>query len=214
MKRNILSPTARAEIILRELKKMYPTVKPALNYSNPFEFLIAVVLSAQCTDRMVNKVTASLFQKYKTLNDYVKVDLAQFEQDIRSIGLYKSKAKNILQTMNILKEQYNGEVPNKMELLITLPGVGRKTANVVLGEIYKTAVGIAVDTHVRRLSQLYGLTQHDNPEKIEKDLMKIIPQVEWPEFTLRMIEYGRQYCPARKHDHERCPLTLALESSK
>lgn len=200
----------RADIVLRELKKLYLTVKPALNYSTPLEFLIAVVLSAQCTDVMVNKVTATLFQKYKSLEDYCKATLPDFEQDIRSIGLYKSKAKNILATVHILQDQYNGIIPSTMEELTSLPGVGRKTANVVMGEIYNKAEGIAVDTHVRRLSQLYGLTTNSVPEKIEKDLMEIIPQPEWPDFTLRMIEYGREYCPARKHDHENCPLTKAL----
>ena len=210
MKNNLSTQQIRATIVLNTLKKLYPTVKPALSYSNPLEFLIAVVLSAQCTDAMVNKVTATLFHKYKTLEDYVNADLETFQQDIKSIGLYKGKAKNILATVQILQSQYNGIIPDDMELLITLPGVGRKTANVVLGEIYHKPVGIAVDTHVRRLSQLYGLTSHSDPVKIEKDLMAILPQTEWTEFTLRMIEYGREYCTARKHDHERCPLTVAL----
>lgn len=201
----------KADIVLKTLKKLYPDVKPALDYSTPLEFLIAVILSAQCTDIQVNKVTAILFKKYKKMQDYCNVSLEEFEQDIKSIGLYKGKAKNILQTVKIIQEQYKGIIPDTLEVLVTLPGVGRKTANVVLGEIYKTAVGIAVDTHVKRLTQLYRLTIHDNPEKIEQDLMKLIPQTEWSDFTLRLIEYGREYCPARKHNHVECPLTIALK---
>lgn len=200
-----------ADIVLKTLKKLYPDVKPALDYSTPLEFLIAVILSAQCTDIQVNKVTAILFKKYKKMQDYCNVSLEEFEQDIKSIGLYKGKAKNILQTVKIIQEQHKGIIPDTLEVLVTLPGVGRKTANVVLGEIYKTAVGIAVDTHVKRLTQLYRLTIHDNPEKIEQDLMKLIPQTEWSDFTLRLIEYGREYCPARKHNHVECPLTIALK---
>lgn len=206
-----ISLEKRAALILHELKKLFPTVESALHASNPIEFLFAVMMSAQTTDKQVNKVTDILFQKYKTLNDYVNTTLEDFSDDIRQIGLYKSKAKNILQTAKIIKIDFDGKVPNSMENLLNLPGVGRKTANVVLGNIYKKPVGIAVDTHVKRLAKLYGLTNHTDPVKIEKDLMNIIPQEEWTDLTHRLIEYGRQYCPARKHDHENCPLTIALK---
>jgi endonuclease III len=201
----------RASIILTELNKLFPTVESALNASNPIEFLIAVVMSAQTTDKQVNKVTETLFKKYKTLDDYVNATFEEFSYDIRQIGLYKSKAKNILQTVKIIKNDFDGKVPNTMEDLLNLPGVGRKTANVVLGNVYKAPVGIAVDTHVKRLAKLYGLTEYTDPVKIEKDLLKIIPQEEWTDFTHRFIEYGRQYCPARKHDHDNCPLTISLK---
>lgn len=200
----------RVGIIVNKLNELFPHPKPALNYSNSIEFLFAVILSAQCTDVRVNIVTKKLFQKYPTLEDYVHADLLVFEQDIKSTGFYHNKAKNILATSKILSQKYNGVIPNTMDELLLLPGVARKTANVVLTEIYHKSEGIAVDTHVRRLSMVYGLTKEDSPEKIEKDLMKIIPKSEWPHITLRLIEYGRHYCPAKKHRHELCPLTLAL----
>lgn len=202
----------KARIIISKLKELFPDVKPALNYSTDFEFLVAVILSAQCTDKQVNKVTKNLFKKYKTIEDYAKADLSEFEKDIKSTGFYKNKAKNIVQTAKIIVEKYDGKIPKSMEEMIKLPGVGRKTANVVLGNLYGIKSGIAVDTHVIRLSRLYGLTQEKSPEKIEKDLLKIIPKDEWTDFTLRMIEYGRKYCPARKHNHEECPLTIALKT--
>lgn len=196
-----------AKKIIAKLKKLFPNAKISLDYSNNWELLVAVILSAQCTDKMVNKVTEKLFKKYKSLDDYVKAHPEEFEQDIRSTGFYKNKAKNILSTAKIIKEKFRGKVPNTMKYLLTLRGVARKTANVVLGNAYGIYEGIAVDTHVRRLSKLYSLTNHDNPDKIEQDLMKIIPRKEWFDFTYRMIEYGRIYCPARKHDHEKCPLS-------
>lgn len=204
----------RGQIIVDTLKKLYPTTKSALNYTTPWEFLVAVILSAQCTDARVNIVTKSLFGKYKAVKDYANANVLEFEQDIKSTGFYRNKAKNILATAKIIHEEYQDTLPQTMDELLTLPGVARKTANVVLGGIYGKAVGIAVDTHVRRLSNVYGLTTEQNPEKIEKDLMVIIPQNEWIEFTLRMIDYGREYCPAKKHDHENCPLYRALREKQ
>lgn len=201
----------RAKIIVTKLKKFFPTTKSALNYTTPFEFLVAVILSAQCTDARVNIVTADLFKKYKNLEDYANADLNEFEQDIRSTGFYKNKAKNVLATAKIIKEKYNGKLPQTMEEMLELPGVARKTGNVVLGEIYDVYPGVAVDTHVKRISKLYGLTDETDPTKIERDLMKILPQEEWFEFTLRVIDYGRKYCQAKKHDHANCPLVLALK---
>jgi len=200
----------QARIIVKELKKLFPHPKIFLKYSNNWELLVAVILSAQCTDIMVNKVTEKLFKKYKTFNDYTKADIKEFEQDVRSTGFYHNKAKNILATAKLIKEKFKGKVPNTMDNLLSLHGVARKTANVVLGNAFGIVEGIAVDTHVRRLSKLYRLTTYDDPEKIEQDLMKILPKKDWFKFTYLMIEYGRKYCPAKKHDHENCPLVKIL----
>ncbi|MBI3273782.1 MAG: endonuclease III [Candidatus Colwellbacteria bacterium] len=178
-----------------------------LNYSNNWELLVAVILSAQCTDKKVNEVTVQLFKKYRTLDDYVNANIKEFEKDVRSTGFYHNKAKNILASAKIIKEKFGGKVPAAMSELLTLPGVARKTANVVLGNAYGIVEGIAVDTHVKRLSRILGLTSETNPDKIEKDLMEIIPKNEWFDFTYRLIDYGRKYCSAKPHDHANCPLT-------
>lgn len=191
--------------IIKDLEKLFPSPKIALNYDNPIELLIAVVLSAQTTDKQVNVVTTDLFKKYKSLNDYLKIPLPEFEQDIKRIGLYKGKAKNIKAALEVISKKYNGKIPDNMAELIKLPGVGRKTANVLLYNIYGKTEGIAVDTHVRRLAQLFGLSNSDNPDKIEEDLMKIVPKEKWGEITYLLIDYGRAYCPARCK-HTDCPL--------
>ncbi|OGK15358.1 endonuclease III [Candidatus Roizmanbacteria bacterium RIFCSPHIGHO2_01_FULL_39_12c] len=196
--------------IIHRLKELLPGAKIILKYSNDWELLVAVILSAQCTDKMVNKVTDKLFKKYKTLDDYVSAELDEFKVSIRSTGFFRNKAKNILAAAKTVKEKFGGKVPDNMDEILTLPGVARKTANVVLGNAYGVVEGIAVDTHVKRLSKLYGLTKHDNPDKIERDLMKIIPKKDWFRFTYLMIDYGRKYCPARKHDHKNCPLVKLL----
>ena len=195
----------KAEKILEELKKLYPAVKIALNYSTPWELLVAVILSARNTDKKVNEVTEKLFKKYKTIEDFKNADISSLEKDLSNLGLFRQKAKFVKTTAQIISEKYNGKVPNKMEDLVTLPGVGRKTANVVLGNIYGIVEGIAVDTHVTRLSKLFGLTENSNPDKIEKDLMEILPKSEWFDFTNRMIAYGRSSCPAHCK-HLTCPL--------
>lgn len=210
---NIDGKKKLAEKIIKTLKKLFPDAKIVLKYSNNWELLVAVILSAQCTDKMVNKVTEKLFRKHKTLNDYVDADAKEFERDIKSCGFYKNKTKNILTTAKMIKKKFKGKVPNTMKDLLTLRGVARKTANVVLGNAFGIYEGIAVDTHVRRLSKLYSLTNHDNPDKIEQDLMKIIPQKDWFKFTYLMIEYGRKYCPARQHDHKNCPLVKVKDLS-
>lgn len=197
----------RAAKIVAVLKKLFPDAKIALKYSNNWELLVAVILSAQCTDKKVNEVTAKLFKKYKTLNDYVRADQKEFEKDIKPTGFYRNKAKNILASARIIKERFGGKVPCSMEELLTLPGVARKTANIVLGNGCGIVEGIAVDTHVRRLSIKLGLTKNTDPDKIEKDLMQLLPKKEWFNFTYRMIEYGRQICPARKHECKNHPLT-------
>lgn len=200
----------RAKIVLRELKKLYPKPLMALHYSTHWELLFAVMMSAQTTDAQVNKVTEVLFTKYPTLSSYLHADPTTFEQDISSIGLYKSKAKNILQTARMLEEQYGGILPKTLEEITQFPGCGRKTANVVLGAAYNIAYGIAVDTHVTRLAQKFGLTKHKDPKKIEKDLMEIIPKKEWAQFTIRMIQYGRDHSPARRKTLDD-PISLALK---
>lgn len=197
----------RALKVIRVLKKIFPNAKIVLNYNNTWELLVAVILSAQCTDKMVNKVTEKLFKKYKTLDDYVKADQKEFEQDVKSTGFYHNKAKNILASARIVKNKYAERVPDTMEELLTLPGVARKTANIILGNAYGKVEGIAVDTHVRRLSIKLGLTEKTDPNKIEQDLMKLLPKKEWFDFTYRIIEYGRHICPARKHDCKEHPLT-------
>ncbi len=202
----------RAEIILKTLKKLYPQPKKFLDSSNNHEFLFAVILSAQTTDKNVNKVTPKLFQTFKTLKKYAKATPEHIQECIPQINYYRAKSKHIQATAQVLLEKYNGIVPNTLEELTTLPGVGRKTANVVLGNLYGIIEGIAVDTHVIRLSQKLGLSKNTNPKKIEQDLMKLLPKEEWFNFTNRLICYGREYCHAKAHDHDSCPLKKALES--
>ncbi|MEI6479634.1 MAG: endonuclease III [bacterium] len=197
----------RALKIVRTLKKIYPRERVFLNFKTPLELLIAVILSAQCTDKKVNEVTKKLFKKYKTLNAYLNADKTEFENDIRPTGFYKTKAKHILATVKLIKSQFLGRVPNTMEELLTLKGVGRKTANIVLESAYGIIVGIPVDTHVRRLARIWGLTKESNPVKIEKDLMELIPRKEWAGLSYRIIAYGREHCPSKKHQHKECPIS-------
>ena len=193
--------------LLAKLKKLFPDAGMVLNYSNNFELLTAVILSAQCTDKMVNKVTKELFKKYTTLNDYINADVTQFEQDIRQTGFYKNKAKNVLGAAKAIVERFSGKIPRTMEEMLTIPGVARKTANVVLGNAYGIVLGIAVDTHVRRFAIRFDLSDYTDPVRIEQDLMKLLPKKEWFNFTYYMIEYGRQVCKANKHDCTDHPLT-------
>lgn len=196
----------RVKKLIRKLRTLFPEAKMVLNYSNNWELLVAVVLSAQCTDKMVNKVTEKLFKKYPTLADYTKANLQEFEQDIKSTGYYRAKARNILKAAQVVQETFNGKIPKTIEELTTIPGVGRKTANVVLGNAYGIYGGIAVDTHVKRFATRFDLTDHVDPVKIEKDLMEIIPQKDWFDFTYLAIEYGRNIAPARKYDTTKDPL--------
>ena len=186
----------RVSGILKALKEEYPQAKCALNFSSPLEMLVATILSAQCTDKMVNKVTESLFKKYRTAKDYAQADLKGLEQDIRSTGFYRNKAKNIREACRIIMEN-GGKVPQTMNGLIELPGVARKTANIVLGNSFGIVQGIAVDTHVRKFSLKSGLSKNKNPDKIEKDLMEAIPKREWFVFTYRVIDHGRD-CKYKK----------------
>ncbi|MEK7498470.1 MAG: endonuclease III [Patescibacteria group bacterium] len=200
----------KATKILRILKKLFPDVGMMLRYSDNWELLVAVMLSAQCTDKKVNEVTEKLFRKYKTLDDYIGARSREFEKDIYSTGFYRSKAKHILAATRMLKEKFGGEIPCTMNEIMMLPGVARKTANVVLGNAYGIVEGIAVDTHVKRLARVSGLSNQTDPNKIEKDLMAIIPKKDWFVTTYRLIEYGRKYCPAKRHKHEECPLTKVI----
>jgi endonuclease-3 len=195
-----------AQDVFKTLKRLFPEAGMILKYGNPWELLVAVELSAQCTDLRVNIVTEKLFKKYPTLEDYIDADPQEFEKDIFQTGFYKNKTKNILAAARVVKERFGGVLPKTMREMLTIPGVGRKTANVVLGNAYGLAEGIAVDTHVMRLAQVLGLSRHKTPEKIERDLMKKIPQKEWFHATYLLIDYGRKYCTARPHDHAKCPL--------
>jgi len=197
----------RVLAVAQELERLFPDAKIALNYSNHWELLVAVVLSAQCTDKKVNEVTARLFKKYPTLADYLAADRTEFEEDIRQTGFFRNKAKNVLASAEMVRSKFDGRVPQKMEDLLSLPGVARKTANIVQGNAFGIVEGIAVDTHVRRLSLKLGLTEYDDPNKIEKELMQLLPREQWFKFTYRMIDYGRNICPARKHGCQDHPLT-------
>ncbi|MBI2047831.1 MAG: endonuclease III [Parcubacteria group bacterium] len=187
----------RADALLKELKKLFPHPKIALVHSNNWELLVAVILSAQCTDKKVNEVTAKLFKKYKTLDAYVEANKKEFEKDVHSTGFFRNKTKNILASAKMVKQKFNGKVPHTMEELLTLPGVARKTANIVLGNAFGIVEGIAVDTHVMRFARRFGLSREKSPEKIERDLMALFPKKEWFTLSYRLIEYGRKHCTAR-----------------
>ncbi|UCH88832.1 MAG: endonuclease III [Thermoplasmata archaeon] len=203
----------RAMKILKILKKTYPDAKIALNYNSPFELLIATILSAQCTDERVNIVTKKLFSKYKHPEDYVKVEAVELEDDIRSTGFYKQKTKSIQNAAAMLIDEYNSEVPDNMDDLIKLPGVARKTANIVLGNGMGITAGIAVDTHVKRLSQLLDLSKNSQPDKIEADLMEQIPKRDWTAFSHLLQAHGRAVCKARKPRCNECKLNELCPSS-
>ena len=192
--------------IIKILEKEYGDVDIALHFSNVFELMVATILSAQCTDKRVNIVTSTLFKKYKTIKDYANADLKEFENDIKSTGFYRNKAKNIIATANIVLDKFNGVVPKTMEELITLKGVARKTANIVLGSGYGINVGIAVDTHVIRLTNLIGLSKNSDPKKIEQDLMKIIPKKYWKNISFTIQTLGRRVCIARRPKCDICPI--------
>jgi len=193
--------------VYERLKKLYGKQKIALNFSSPIELLIAVILSAQCTDKTVNKVTEKLFKKYKTLEDYTNANLDDFKKDIKSIGLYNTKSKNILSTCKIIKEKYNGIVPNTMEDLVGLNGVGRKTANIVLSTIYGINSGIAVDTHMLRINYYLGLiSDRYNAAKGEQELMKILDKKFWNKYSYLVIQHGRECCKAGRVGNGDCVL--------
>ena len=203
----------RAPEILKRLSKAYPDAHVALNFSNPLECLVATILSAQCTDERVNIVTKDLFKKYRSAKDYLKVTDSELAADIKSTGFFNQKAKSIRGACARIVEVYGGKVPDTMEDLITLPGVARKTANIVLGNSYGVVEGIAVDTHVRRLSERLGFSNEKDPDKIEQDLMRSIPRKRWFDFTYALIDHGRSICVARKPRCEECPVSDLCPSS-
>ena len=202
----IKDPKKRTAEIIRRLKKAYPDAQCALNHSNAFELLIATILSAQCTDVRVNIVTADLFRKYKGPQDFLGVSQTELEKDIHSTGFFRNKARNIQAACRRIIEEYNGLVPHTMDELLTLGGVARKTANVVMGNAFGIASGVVVDTHVSRLSQRLGLTEKTSPEKIERDLEQLVPKRNWVMFSHWLIYHGRQVCHARKPKCPECVL--------
>jgi len=203
----------RTRDIIRRLKRAYPDAKTALNYSNPFELLIATILSAQSTDVRVNIVTADLFRKYKKPEDYLKVPPSELEKDIHSTGFFRNKTKSIQGTAKMLTEEYGGEVPHTMDELLELPGVARKTANVVLGNAFGVKAGVVVDTHVTRLSHRLALSEEKTAEKIEQDLIPIVPKKDWVIFPHLMIYHGRKICKARNPLCEECTIEKLCPSS-
>jgi endonuclease-3 len=203
----------RTEKIIKLLKRAHPDAKCALNHSNAFELLIATILSAQCTDERVNKVTADLFRKYRQPEDYLKVAATELQEDIRTTGFFRNKTKSIQGACKLLVEEFDGEVPQSMEELLKFPGVARKTANVVLGVAYGKAEGVVVDTHVSRLSHRLKLTRHKDAVKIERDLMEIVPRKNWIEFAHLLIFHGRRICKARRPLCEECVVEELCPSS-
>ncbi len=233
-----MADNKRAAMAVQILKKSYPNAKIVLQYGSPWELLVAVILSAQCTDVMVNKVTEKLFAKYRTLEDYVRADLHEFEADIKSTGFYRAKAKNILAAAHLIKEKFKRRVPKIMEELLTIPGVARKTANVVLGNAYGVVEGIAVDTHVSRLSQRLRLVdlgkiggkkefsftkngrrvvdfkKDADPVKIERELMGVIPKKDWFATTYMLIDHGRAVCKSQNPNCASCVLNTLCPASR
>ena len=203
----------RAPEIIKRLSKAYPGAHVALDFTNPLECLVATILSAQCTDERVNMVTKTLFAKYGTAEDYLKVPEAELAADIRPTGFFNQKTRSIRGACARIVEVYGGEVPKTMEDLITLPGVARKTANIVLGSSYGVVEGIAVDTHVRRVGERLGFTAQSDPNKIEQDLMRLIPKKRWFDFTYVIIDHGRAICVARKPRCAECPVNDLCPSS-
>jgi endonuclease III len=208
-----VNPAPAQEVVAR-LKSEYPDARTELDWSNPLELLVATMLSAQTTDVQVNRVTQSLFAKYHTAKDYAEADPEELEEDLRPTGFYRNKARSLRNMAGALVEEHEGEVPSTMRELVALPGVGRKTANVVLGNAFGVDEGIVVDTHVRRVSGRLGLTQNKDPEKIERDLMKIVPERDWTVFSHLLILHGRRTCKARKPDCPNCALNDICPSAE
>ncbi len=204
---------ARTLLIIRRLKRVFPDARCSLNHSNPFELLVATILSAQCTDERVNIVTADLFRKYTKPEDYLKVSPHELEKDIQSTGFFRNKTKSIQGTSKVLTEEYGGQVPHTMDELLELPGVARKTANVVLGNAFGIKAGVVVDTHVTRLSHRLAFSREKTAEKIEQDLIQIVPKKDWVIFPHLMIAHGRKICKARNPLCAECPIEKLCPSS-
>jgi endonuclease-3 len=203
----------RTKKIISLLRKAYPDARCSLNHTNALELLVATILSAQCTDERVNIVTADLFRKYQNAEDYLKVPVAELEQDIRSTGFFRNKARSIQGACKLIVENFGGQVPQDFDELLTLPGVARKTANVVMGNAFGVASGVVVDTHVSRITQLLGLTDNTMPEKIERDLIEVVPQKDWIDFSHLLIYHGRAVCIARRPQCDKCTLEKLCPSS-
>lgn len=204
----------RAIEILIRLKRLYPEAPCTLNYETPVQLLVATILSAQCTDERVNQVTPELFRRFPTAAALAGANVEDIESLIRSTGFYRNKAKNILGACRMIMAEFGGEVPKRMEELLKLPGVARKTANVVLAHAYDIHIGVTVDTHVKRLSNRLGLTEHTDPIRIERDLMRLLPQPEWENWSIRLIYHGRAICQARKPLCEACVLADICPSAE
>jgi endonuclease-3 len=197
---------ARLQRLDRALKKLFPNAATELRFKTPWQFLVAVQLSAQCTDRRVNIVTRELFKRYKTLEDYISADPHEFEHLIRSCTFFRNKARNILAAARYVKERHGGRLPKTIPEMVKIPGVGRKTANVILSDLYEIAEGITVDTHVIRFAQRFDLSYHRDAVRIERDLMRLVPKKEWPHLSHRIVFYGRYLAPARRYDTSKDPL--------
>ena len=204
----------RIRQIIRILRKIYPKSHTSLHYRTPVQLLISTILSAQCTDERVNQITPSLFSKYKKAFDFANADGSVLEQEIRSTGFYRNKARNIISACRKIVAEFGGEVPDSMEKLITLPGVARKTANIVLSSCFRKAEGIAVDTHVRRLAERLGLSKNKYPGKIEQDLMRIVPKKDWLDFNYILVNHGRSICKARKPRCQECVIMKFCPSAE
>lgn len=201
---------ARAKKVVARLKRILPAAGMMLRYGTSWELMVAVQLSAQCTDKKVNEVTPALFARYPTVHDYAVAEPREFERLIYQTGFYRNKTKNIIAAARMVEEEFCGTLPKTMEEMLRIPGVARKTANVVLGNAYNVVEGIAVDTHVKRLANVLGLSNERDANKIERDLMEIIPMKDWFRATYLLIEFGRKYCPARRHDHVACLRLLGV----
>lgn len=210
MAKSFAPPPKRIGPILQILKRTYPDARCSLTFHNPLQLLVATILSAQCTDALVNQVTEGLFKKYQTAADYARADLAELTQDLSRVNFYRNKANSIQLACHVLVERFGGLVPNRMEDLLTLHGVARKTANVVLGNAFGIAEGVMVDTHVMRLSQRLGLTAQTNRDKIEQDLMRLVPKARWIRFAHLIIEHGRKICKAKTPRCRDCSLGQSL----
>lgn len=197
---------ARARRAVKVLDRLYPQAEVFLDHGSPWELVVAVSLSAQSTDKQINQVTKGLFKRYRTVKEYAEADQDELEQLIFSSGFYRAKARNLKRAAQMVLDRFGGEVPGTMEELTQLPGVARKTANIVLQSAFDVVVGIPTDTHVLRFASRYGFSDETDPVKVERDLMAFFPKASWKKLSYQLVSYGREWCPARKHDHEQCPL--------
>lgn len=204
----------RIKKIISLLREKYPQSRTALHYKNPLQLLVATILSAQCTDAKVNQITPRLFEKYPTASDLAEADREELEKIIRPTGFYRNKAKSIQEAAAVIEKEFSGQVPDTMDKLVKLPGVARKTANIILSSVFRKAEGIAVDTHVKRLAGRLGLSREKNPDKIEKDLMNLIPREDWLDFNYMLVNHGRKICQAKNPNCSQCILRQFCPSAE